>query len=210
MTGGTWLWSCPADARLRTMSSLALYKKCLLLDCEAPFRTMGLCLKHYTRLRRHGDPRVTLHGWTKCSGMICTIQSCKAPAKASGWCEMHYRRFKRHGDPQARYHQPKLEDMYIPEPNSGCWLWLGSVTQSGYGNAWTNGKNMRAHRLSWMIHNGDIPKEMCVLHRCDTPACINPGHLFLGTQLENIKDRDAKGRHGKRGPRKPATGRVGN
>lgn len=56
------------------------------------------------------------------------------------------------------------------------------------------GRTVRAHRVSWEFVNGPIPKDMCILHKCDNPPCVNPSHLWLGTQLENIKDRQLKGR----------------
>lgn len=83
-----------------------------------------------------------------------------------------------------------------PEPTTGCHLWTGgSKPPYGYGHFKAFGRTMKAHRFSWELHCGPIPEELCVLHRCDTPACVNPGHLFLGTQTVNMADRDAKGRH---------------
>jgi hypothetical protein len=88
-----------------------------------------------------------------------------------------------------------FEDRYIPEPNSGCFLWTGSVlVRGGYGNLLHQGKNHRAHRLAWTLHNGPITAEECVLHRCDTPSCVNPNHLFLGDRTINAKDKRRKGR----------------
>lgn len=86
-----------------------------------------------------------------------------------------------------------------PEPNSGCWLWAGGYFVSGYGSFHdrhtAERRRWRAHRLSYVIHFGPIvPDELYVLHRCDTPGCVNPDHLFLGTQQDNIADCYSKGR----------------
>ena len=76
----------------------------------------------------------------------------------------------------------------------GCWLWTANKNNNGYGQLWFRRKLHLAHRLSWLIHFGPIPPGVCVLHRCDTPACVNPGHLFLGTQNDNVVDCLEKGR----------------
>ena len=80
------------------------------------------------------------------------------------------------------------------DDESGCWRWTGTKHYSGYGCFRVLGKMWRAHRLSWVIHNGIIPDELCVLHRCDEPECVNPKHLFLGTQKDNLYDCINKGR----------------
>jgi len=85
----------------------------------------------------------------------------------------------------------RFESNYIPEPNSGCWLWLASVDKDGYGQ-FLYGK--RAHRYSYEYYNGVIPAGVCVLHKCDNPSCVNPEHLFLGTNRDNINDMVNKGR----------------
>lgn len=91
--------------------------------------------------------------------------------------------------------QNNFWDNYEPIPECGCWIWTRSTCSKGYGQVWYDGKLIRAYRLSWILSNGPIPNGMCVLHRCDTPLCINPQHLFLGTRKDNILDMCKKKRN---------------
>ena len=88
----------------------------------------------------------------------------------------------------------RFEDKYSLEEISGCWLWTASLDNHGYGQFCFNRKPVKAHRVSWELHRGPIPKGLCVLHKCDVRTCINPAHLFVGTRADNVADMIAKGR----------------
>jgi hypothetical protein len=84
---------------------------------------------------------------------------------------------------------------YIPEALTGCWLWLGGPCGSnGYGTIKVEKKHVMAHRYSYEIHKGKIPNGMIVMHSCDTPLCVNPLHLSVGTHQDNQDDKKSKGR----------------
>jgi hypothetical protein len=85
-----------------------------------------------------------------------------------------------------------------------CWVWLGSGTTDRYGQIRVGSKMVYVHRLAYELTYGVIPAGMSVLHRCDNPSCCRPEHLFLGTQQDNIRDMENKGRANRSGlPRQP-------
>ncbi len=84
--------------------------------------------------------------------------------------------------------------------DDACWLWTAGLFPSGYGHFYVDGKHCGAHRYAWILTNGAIPNGLEVLHNCptgDNQRCVNPSHLFLGTQQDNVDDMYAKGRAGK-------------
>lgn len=88
----------------------------------------------------------------------------------------------------------RFEAKWIGEPNSGCWLWLGSINGNGYSGFHDGERLVGAHHYSWRLNRGTIPKGMYVCHRCDEPTCVNPDHLFIATPSGNQMDRSRKGR----------------
>jgi len=80
----------------------------------------------------------------------------------------------------------RFDERYIPEPMSGCWLWLGSVNGKGYGRLYSNGKLVLAHRFSYELHVGPIPTGLVMDHLCRNSYCVNPAHLEPVTQRENV------------------------
>lgn len=95
---------------------------------------------------------------------------------------------KSSGTPRERFNR------MVAVGSSDCWYWIGSVDALGYGRFLALGEN-RAHRASYRLFKGDIPNGKFVMHTCDTRCCVNPDHLILGTQADNVKDMVQKGRN---------------
>ena len=93
--------------------------------------------------------------------------------------------------------------------SSGCWVWTGAKNRTGYGII-GHGPTLRAHRVAYELTFGPIPQGMYVLHSCDNPSCVNPAHLFLGRQADNLQDMKRKGRsnRGERNPSAKLTSRL--
>ena len=95
-----------------------------------------------------------------------------------------------------------FDNKWIPEPNSGCWLWVAGSCSLQPGSSGRYGafyvpsekRNIGAHRVSWLLYRGELPNKAVVCHKCDTPSCVNPEHLFLGSHRDNTRDCMNKGR----------------
>ena len=86
----------------------------------------------------------------------------------------------------------------VNKQDDGCWIWTAGRShgkRGHYGKFCLNSKTIPSHRASWIIHNGDIPDGLFVLHHCDVMLCVNPDHLYLGDHKQNMRDRLERGRH---------------
>lgn len=132
----------------------------------------------------------------------CKVQGCECAAHTRGWCATHYRRVMRRGDDAAstpfaglaKTPAQRMDDKSTLVPFSGCKLWFGASVPAGYGVMYYEGRQQYTHRVAWQLTHGAIPPGLLVLHECDTPACINAKHLFLGTDADNMADKMRKGR----------------
>jgi hypothetical protein len=135
-------------------------------QCDGKLKGLGLCVKHYTRKRRYGDPEIV------------------NPPNRGSSCTRKY------PDIISRF-----EDSYEIIMETGCWIWKKNRIPSGYGVLTWDNKRYAAHRFSYELFKGKIEPGYFVCHKCDVPSCINPDHLFLGTAIENFNDMRAKKRH---------------
>ncbi len=93
-----------------------------------------------------------------------------------------------------RSDRQRFEKKLVVLPD-GCWKWVASMMARGYGQFSFDGKWTLAHRVSWILYRGSIPDDMLVLHKCNNTSCVNPDHLYIGTQYENVMDSIRAGDH---------------
>lgn len=175
--------------------------KCLMENCESEAWSRGYCQKHYSRLKRAGK----IKNLPKKSGFLCLAEGCDRIVGKDGgfgFCSKHYQRYKKYGDPNKVYWkrlegetiEEKLKANYFENEN-GCWIWKGGKNSRGYGSINIgNRKTAQVHRIAFKLWKGELPDDLFVCHHCDEPLCINPDHLFLGTNQDNIDDKMFKGR----------------
>jgi hypothetical protein len=123
--------------------------------------------------------------------LVC--EKCKKSFSAKSY---QVRRKQRFCSPECRYGtaEERFFSKIKKDSKTGCWIWIGSRVSNRYGGMIVNFKHMLAHRYSYELHNGKIKNDLYVCHKCDNGFCVNPDHLFLGTQKDNMDDMIKKGR----------------
>ena len=128
----------------------------------------------------------------------CTIDGCERKHRCKGYCGLHYDRHRKGADMDAPHHYERtLLDLFDErtEMVGDCLEWTGTISVYGYGVLTREGKQRFAHRLSYEMHNGPIPPEALICHRCDNRKCVLPEHLYAGTALTNQQDSIRAGTH---------------
>ncbi len=139
---------------------------------------------------------------------VCGCKDCDLPVLALGMCNKHWQRNRKYGSPFAiKSHSGSMiglppEERFRRQMKFAsadeCWIWAAGLDADGYGRftGTIHGQqHHRAPRFAWALANGPIPAAMLVCHRCDNPRCVNPAHLFLGSESDNMRDKISKGRH---------------
>lgn len=161
---------------------------CSIEGCHRASRKRTWCTTHYNRWRAHGDPHYKV-----VTPENCTLEGCGNPHKARGYCNAHWIRFRKYGSPTGS-HVPKtvserMEEYTLKGP--GCWIWQAQVDWTGYGKLSLGGRSGRpyqAHRIAYEMANGPIPDGLFIDHICHNRACVNPSHLRLATNKQNMEN----------------------
>lgn len=130
---------------------------------------------------------------------LCSIEGCDEPATTHSLCNKHYIRFRKYGDPNKSMWEVPLADRFWPKvaltaDDSKCWEWTHSLNHYGYGQIHYKGSPRLAHRIAWFLVYGVHP-QLCLLHSCDNPRCVNPKHLREGDKRDNAVDSLERGQH---------------
>ena len=147
----------------------------------------------------------------------CSVEGCSNEnVLARGWCSKHYQRWKKHGNPvttkicrgdDENFVVLFWQQARLTANTEKCWEWQKAIDKDGYGKILLHKQDVRAHRVAYKLHYGEIPLNHVICHSCDNPLCINPYHLWAGTVQDNNADKWQKG-HYANTYRKPPINRI--
>jgi len=168
----------------------AMQSTCSIPACNGIVRGRGYCSKHYTRLRKYGDPMFV----QKVRRMgSCSIPGCNRTHYGLSFCRLHWERNHVNGDPLSvrsmRGATVAERLAHYSQPVGDCIEFTGYRDTDGYGHMSVDKNDVQAHRVSYTINVGPIPDGLIVRHKCDNPPCVDPSHLELGTHGDNAQDR---------------------
>jgi hypothetical protein len=178
-------------------------RTCKLPNCQNVHEALGYCKKHYRAYKKWGDPltvKTSSTQFTKGHTPInysgntkCSIDGCDRPHRGKGMCQVHYMRAYHHNDPLYRPSRmrgsakDRLDNMTDLDLETGCLVWRGAVDKRGYGRITDDtGWRDMAHRLSYKLNVGEIPRGLVIHHKCYNTRCVNPEHLEPTTHNDNI------------------------
>lgn len=152
--------------------------------CDRKAKARGLCGTHYERKRLNRPITAPITE----RDPVCTHPGCNREHAGLGYCTKHYRRWITHGDTD--YTGPSTNDRFWAkvDKSGDCWLWTGTLNNHGYGQ-FDTGANRLAHRYSYALVNGRIPRSVHLDHKCHNTACVNPAHLRPVTVKQNAEHR---------------------
>ena len=182
------------------MAKEKITRTCSIEGCDLRgLSKQGWCRKHWRRWkRRGGDPAVS-----QVYRRICRIDGCIKCVEGHELCTKHYTRWRRYGDPFYVHcnvgegdtpEQRFWSKVAVTADDEKCWEWLGDPSAKWYGEFRVNHKRWGTHQYSWFLANGREPR-LQILHKCDNPRCVNPKHLYEGTQQQNVQDMIDRNRH---------------
>lgn len=165
---------------------------CSVQACSSTTHAKGMCNPHYLKNKRWGDPLYE----KPLKNTVCTATNCQNKAVSQKLCSRHYARLRRVGDPNDSRGDVCVgsvaERFWYRVSKGGdydCWEWLGSKTSKGYGQMSVNNKPKRSYRVSYEIHFRELGRGEIVDHICQNKGCVNPNHLRVVTNKQNLENR---------------------
>lgn len=174
---------------------------CAVDGCNNAKKCRGYCGKHYENFRKTGNPVSKHEAKRDAPKPPCSVEGCDRDAKTVGLCNRHYenQRLRGRAVPQRDLDLgDRIREVGWTVTERGCWEWDGQRNELGYGlfNSKRQGlERARAHRVVWEYLTGRTLGDAVLCHTCDNPPCVNPEHLFPGSQADNVADMTSKGRH---------------